>query len=245
MKFNYAIAGGLLALSGSAATADVLSFSIGGGVWNEDPSGGIYKVVDTTEVNVKDEFFWKEESQGYLFATLEHPVPILPNVRLSYVTLDHAGSGNVTGFDFDGVTYSGNVANDFKIAQTDLLFYYEVLDNVVSLDLGLSARIMDIDYKINDAVNNTADSVSATIPMLYGLIGGSPMPGMLISAEGYYMTYDGSTVSDFNAKIAYTTDYFIGFEGGYRSQTIELDDVDSTNANLDFKGPFIGAYLKF
>lgn len=243
MNFNYAIAGGLLALSGSAATADVLSFTVGGGIWNEEPTGNIYKVGDPAEVNVKDQLFWKEESQGYLFATLEHPVPILPNVRLVYTSLDHAGSGN-TSFEFDGDIYTGNVANDFKIAQTDLLLYYEVLDNVVSLDLGLSARIMDIDYTINDT-SNTADSVSATIPMVYGLIGGSPMPGLLISAEGYYMSYDGSTVSDFNAKIAYTTDYFIGFEGGYRTQTIELDDVDGTNANLDFKGPFIGAYLKF
>ena len=124
--------------------------------------------------------------------------------------------------------------------------YYEVLDNVVSLDLGLSARVMDIDYTISDDSPQTnSDSVSATIPMVYGLIGGSPLPGLLISAEGYYMSYDGSTVSDFNAKIAYTTDYFIGFEGGYRTQTIELDDVDGTNANLDFKGPFLGAYLKF
>ena len=37
----------------------------------------------------------------------------------------------------------------------------------------------------------------------------------------------------------------VGFEAGYRTQTIELDDVDDTNANLDFKGPFIGAYVKF
>ena len=243
MKFNYAVAGGLLALSSSAATADVLSFAIGGGVWNEEPTGGIYKVGDPAEVNVKDQFFWKEETQGYLFATLEHPVPILPNVRLSYTTLDHAGSGNAN-FVFDGDVYTGTVSNDFKIAQTDVLLYWEVLDNVVSLDLGLSARVMDFDYAINDS-SNTTDSVSATIPMVYGLIGGSPIPGMLISAEGYYMSYDGSTASDFNAKIAYTSDYFIGFEGGYRSQTIELDDVDNTNANLDFKGPFIGAYLKF
>jgi hypothetical protein len=81
--------------------------------------------------------------------------------------------------------------------------------------------------------------------MIYGMVGGSPWPGVLLSAEANYMTLSGSTISDFNAKISYTTDFFVGVEAGYRTQTIELDDVDDTDAKLDFAGPFIGAYVKF
>ena len=228
------------------AAADTLSFTIGGGVWNETPEGNIIKPSNaiTPTVDVKNNLFWDEESQGYIFATLEHPVPILPNVRLMYTSLDHAGSGT-TSFTFEGTTYSGNVANEFTIDQTDLLLYWEVLDNVVSLDLGLNVRLLDISFKINDGTSTTNNSVSAPVPMVYGLIGGSPWPGLILSAEANYMTLSGSTISDFTAKIAYTTNFFVGFEAGYRTQTIELDDVDDTNANLDFKGPFIGAYLKF
>lgn len=229
------------------ASADVLSFTIGGGFWNETPEGNIIQPsgAPTPSVDVKNQLFWSEESQGYLFATLEHPVPILPNVRLSYISLDHSGSGD-TSFEFDGISYGpANVANEFTIEQTDLLFYYEVLDNVVSLDLGLNVRLLDISFKINDGTNNTSESVSAPVPMIYGMVGGSPWPGVLLSAEANYMAYSGSTISDFNAKISYTTDFFVGFEAGYRTQTIELDDVDDTKANLDFKGPFIGAYVKF
>jgi len=246
MKFNKLVTSCILAGLPGMASADVLSFAIGGGVWNETPEGNIIQPSNapTPSVDVKNNLFWTEESQGYLFATLEHPIPILPNVRLMYTSLDHAGSGT-TSFDFDGVTYSGNVANDFTIEETDLLLYYEVLDNVVSLDLGLNIRLLDITFKINDGTSNTEDSVSGTVPMIYGLVGGSPWPGVLLSAEANYMTYSGSTISDFNAKISYTTNFFVGFEAGYRTQTIELDDVDNTDANLDFKGPFIGAYLKF
>ena len=132
------------------------------------------------------------------------------------------------------------------IEQTDILGYYEVLDNVVSLDLGLNVRLLDLTYMINDdAGTSTSGSVSAPVPMLYGLIGGSPWPGVLLSAEGNYMSISGSTISDFNAKIAYTTSFFVGVEAGYRAQSIELDDVDDTNAKIDFNGPFMGAYLKF
>lgn len=247
MKFNKIAMGCMLASLPGMAAADILSFTIGGGVWNETPEGSIIKPSNapTPTVDVKNNLFWTEESQGYLFATLEHPVPILPNVRLMYTSLDHSGSGT-TSFTFEGITYSGNVANEFTIEQTDLLLYYEVLDNVVSLDLGLNVRYLDITYKIADQNGvNSNGSISGAVPMIYGLVGGSPWPGVLLSAEGNYMTLSGSTISDFNVKIAYTTDFFVGFEAGYRTQTIELDDVDDTNANLDFKGPFIGAYLKF
>lgn len=245
MKFNNLITGCVLATLPAIATADFISFAIGGGVWNETPEGRINKIGDPTVVDVKNQLFWTEESQGYLFATLEHPVPVLPNVRLMYSTLDHSGSG-VASFDFEGVTFSGTVANEFTTEQTDLLLYYEVLDNVVSIDLGLNIRLLDITYKVADTLGNTTSgSVSGTVPMIYGLVGGSPWPGLLLSAEANYMSVSGSSISDYNAKIAYTTSFFLGFEAGYRVEKIELDDVDNTNADLEFKGPFVGAYLKF
>ncbi|MGB5518902.1 MAG: TIGR04219 family outer membrane beta-barrel protein [Gammaproteobacteria bacterium] len=247
MKFNGLITGCVLITVPAIVSADILSFAIGAGVWNETPEGNIIIPSNavTPTVDVENNLFWSEESQGYIFATLEHPVPILPNVRVMYTKLDHTGAGS-TAFAFDGESFSGTVANEFSIEQTDILGYYEVLDNVVSLDLGLNVRLLDLTYMINDdAGTSTSGSVSAPVPMLYGLIGGSPWPGVLLSAEGNYMSISGSTISDFNAKIAYTTSFFIGFEAGYRVQSIELDDVDDTNAKIDFNGPFLGAYLKF
>lgn len=224
--------------------ADFLSVSIGGGVWNETPSGNIQKINDPVEVNIKDNFFWEEESQGYLFVTLEHPVPLIPNVRLMHTKLDHAGSGS-TSFQFDGQSFTGpNTSNDFSIETLDLVAYYEILDNVVSLDFGLNIRNLDIDYDINNG-SSTSDSVSATIPMLYAAVGASPWPELLISGELSYISYSGSSISDFTAKISYTTNFLLGFEAGYRKLNFELDDVSDTNANLDFDGVFAGAYVKF
>jgi len=151
----------------------------------------------------------------------------------------------MTTFVFDGQTFTGNVDNDISIETTDLIAYYEVLDNVVSLDLGLNIRNLKIDYTIISTGSTTSDSVSETIPMLYALIGASPWPDLIISGELSYIAFEGNTVSDFTAKIAYTTDFFVGFEAGYRKQTFELDDASETDADLDFDGVFAGAYLKF
>ena len=78
--------------------ADILSVAIGGGVWKEDPSGYFRNAStgDLTDVSLKDDLFWKEENQGYLFITFEHPVPIVPNVRIMSTSLDHSGSGTAS-----------------------------------------------------------------------------------------------------------------------------------------------------
>ncbi len=227
-----------------AINADFLSISAGGGVWNASPSGSFKKTTDPADVDIKNNLFWDSEAQGYAFITLEHFVPIIPNARLMLTRIDQSGSGT-TSFRFDGVDYSGNVSNDFSIEALDLLLYYEVLDNIVSIDLGLNIRNLKVDYTITSTGITTTDSLDETVPMLYVLVGGSPWPDLILSGELSYIAYSGSTISDFTAKVAYTTNFFVGFEAGYRKQKYEFDDVSETDARLDFDGLFAGAYLKF
>lgn len=229
--------------------ADTLSVSVGGGTWNESPSGYFQKTSDAINVDVNDSFFWEKESQGYFFATVEHFVPLLPNVRLMHTKIDHSGSG-ATSFTFDKIEYGdnvSNVSNEVSIETTDIIAYYEVLDNVVSLDLGLNIRNLNVDYNFvsPNPTASAADSFSATFPMLYALVGISPWPDLIISGEMSYIAYSGSSMSDITAKIAYTTSFLVGVEAGYRKQNITLDDTSGNNAKLTFDGFFAGAYLKF
>ncbi len=234
-----------------AAHADTLSVSVGAGIWNTSPTGSFQKKGDPFAVDVKDNLFWSDETQGYFYATLEHPVPIIPNVKIMATNIDQSGSGYTT-FKFDNQVYTGNVTNDFSIKTVDLIAYYEILDNVVSLDIGLNIRSLKVDYTITgtspaplSATVTTSDSVSQTIPMLYALVGASPIPDLIISGELSYVSYAGSTISDFTAKVAYTTSFFVGVEAGYRKQQYTFDDVSSTDADLSFDGVFAGAYVKF
>ncbi|VAW51083.1 hypothetical protein MNBD_GAMMA05-961 [hydrothermal vent metagenome] len=226
------------------ANADFLSVTAGGGVWNTSPDGNFQTTSDPVAVDIKDNLFWDDESQGYFFVTFEHFVPIIPNVKIVRTSIDQNGSGN-TSFAFDGEAFSGNVDNKFSIDTTDLILYYEVLDNVVSLDIGLNIRNLKIDYNITSTGATEQDSISETVPMLYALVGVTPWPDVIISGEMSYIAFDGSSISDITAKIAYTTDFLVGFEAGYRLQEYEFDDISDTNANLSFDGIFAGAYLKF
>jgi outer membrane protein len=229
----------------AVAMADFLGLSVGGGVWNTSPEGGFRRGGDPLPVDVKDNLLWDTESRGYVTASFEHFVPLVPNVRVNIMSLDHSGNGN-SSFVFDGTTYSGVIDNKMTIEQTDLTLYWELLDNIVSLDFGLNARALNIDYSIRDDNGNSiSDSASQVVPMLYAMVGASPWFGIMLSAEAYYISAAGNELSDYSAKISYTTDYLVGFEAGYRSEKIVLDDVDNFFSDLTFKGPFLGAYLRF
>jgi len=232
-----------------AANADTLSVTVGGGMWNESPSGSVHKNGEPT-VDLNNDLFFNTSKQGYFFANFEHPVPLLPNIRVLYTNIDHSGSGS-SSFTYNGQTFKGDITSDAKVKTLDMIAYYEILDNVVNLDLGVNIRKLDVSYNFTSSgisgfpPQTASDSVSRTIPMLYGLIGASPWPGLTISADISYLAYSGSKISDITAKIAYTTKMHVGFEAGYRRQQLILDNIDNSNANISFGGAFAGAYVKF
>jgi outer membrane protein len=244
-KLSTLISAAVLSLP-MTSMADTLSVSIGGGMWKEDPGGYFRNAIDPTNVDVKDDLFWKEEDQGYLFVTLEHFVPIIPNFRLMTTSLDHSGSGTAS-FTLDGKDFTGDITSSGTFDQTDITAYWEVLDNVVSLDLGLNIKLLDFSFSVASTAppQQTSGSLKTTIPMVYGMVGVAPIPGLHLGVEANWIGYDGNDLTDFTAKVSYTTDFYFGFEGGYRSQSYKLDDVDGYFGKLEFKGPFIGAYVKF
>ena len=69
----------LLPLTGFSAT--ILGFQVGGGIWAHDPSGSISTTADGVGVSadLKNDFNLSEEEEGYVYALLEHPVPLIPN----------------------------------------------------------------------------------------------------------------------------------------------------------------------
>ena len=233
----------LLPLTGFSAT--ILGFQVGGGSWEHDPSGYISTDLDGVGVtaDLKNDFQLAEDSEGYVYFSLEHPVPLIPNIKYMNTKLTSAGSGTLTSdFDFNGVTYSASsaVTTKLKLDQTDYILYYEILDNVVSLDIGLNAKQIDGEA----TVNSDTTTFSGTIPMLY--VGAEIMlpAGFSIVGEISTISAAGNEITDTAVKLTYTTDFNLGLEVGTRSQDYVID-VDNVNANMKFSGIFAGVYFKF
>lgn len=216
--------------------ADALGLFVGGGIWDHDASGTFGTLGDDV-IDVESDLNYSGDTDSYVWAAFEHFVPLIPNVRVEAASLSHDGTG--TGIVFNGVTVSGSSA--ISLDTTDAILYYRLLDNWVNFDVGLNIRKLDGQFRI---ATETV-SVTETIPMLYAAAQFDlPFTGFSVGGDINIISFDGSTYQDVRLRALFETGV-IGFEAGLRTTVFELDDVDNINADLDFSGLMLGAFLHF
>jgi len=228
----------LAVLYSASASADFLGVYVGGGSWNHDPSGDFNtNQTGSTNIDLKSNLGLSDESEAYVWAAFEHPIPFLPNIRLEKTSLGHTGTAG--SVNFNGVTVNG--AATISLDSTDAILYYRLLDNWVNFDLGLNLRKIDGEF----AIGTESVSVSESIPMLYMAAQFDlPFSGFSVGADYSLVSYSGSTYDDLRLRALYEMGV-VGFEVGLRTTTLELDNVDNINAKIDFDGIMLGMFLHF
>lgn len=232
------------------AHADSLGFAAGAGAWQQDYSGS---AADTDErsFDIEDDLDLNGNTPGYFWARLEHPVPVLPNVRLEHTSLDTDGDGRAQErFTFQGRTFtlSERVSSELELDQTDAIGYYQILDNVVSLDAGLNVRFLDgrIEIKSKSTGETASESFSGPVPLAY-LAGRVDVPGtgLWVGGQGSGIAFDGDEFLDLRATLGYEFDFGLGLELGYRRESLEVDNVSDVEVDFEVEGGFAGAYFAF
>jgi len=229
------------------ATADIAGLYAGTGVWQSSPTG----TLGNTSISLENTLNFDEENSNYFFIALEHPIPLLPNLRLTRTDLEWAGQGVVSaGTSLDEVVFPSDqaVAADLDLSHTEVTFYYEILDNIVGLDLGLTARLFDGEASLIGATQQERVELDAVIPMLYGRAGiDLPFTGLSAALSGNWVDVNDVSLTDWSAEVNY--DFKIaptleaGLSIGYRSMLIEIDDQDELQSDAEFDGLFIGLRL--
>ncbi len=237
-------------LMATAANADFTRIDMGVGAWAQSSSGNMSYT--DNGANGKYTSSKKDETQPYVWALIKHPIPVLPNLRLEYVSLEDKGIASGKFKDFNTLGVSTNMVYDMK--QYDIIPYYNILDNTawVTLDLGLDIKVIEASYDVSPKAPFTGYSGNETIalPLLY-IRGRVEIPSTNIGVEAdvKYVTYNSSTVYDARAKIDYTLDFVPviqpAIEVGYRVQKIDLDDDSSLKVDLEFSGVYAGLMLRF
>lgn len=236
-------------LFSSASNADVIGVWVGGGLWDWDVSGNArYQSNNPSDtVDVKNDLNWADDDSGTLFAIFEHPVPLIPNVKVFTTSVETSGTGNVN-INWGGLPFSGEVNSSLNLDMSDITLYWDLLDNVVGLDLGLNAKILDGKVRLVQA-GGTPDvtaNFDGTIPMLYaGLDVSLPLTGLMVGANAAAVSYDGNNLSEYHAYIRYETAYVFGVEAGLKSFRMEFDDLDQTTGELEFSGYYANLFLHF
>lgn len=174
----------------------------------------------------------KDDASLSFALAVEHPVPLLPNVKIKHSTLEAESEREVLNEKMERI----------DLDYSDFIVYYEILDNIVSADIGVGAKVLDGTVQQN---LTEVEQVSETLPMLYAEAGVKlPFTGLSAKAEASYAKFDDTVISDAQAELKYNfIDNLlvdVGLKAGYRILDVELNEGDERNLQLDFKGPYLG-----
>lgn len=182
------------------------------------------------------------KGQLMLSASVEHPVPFVPNVRVRYADLQSKTINNDARLKID--------ANS-----TDFIAYYEVMDNIVSLDLGLGAKRISGQQLAND---RQYLDLGTTLPMAYASAGVKlPFTGLSAKAELGLARSHKNKATDALAEIQYKfidkALIDVGAKVGYRLIDLDYNKViypafaqdGQYPYKVNFKGPYAGVEIHF
>ena len=252
-----------LAICAPAAMADtVLGLYAGAGVIDFNTSGTLTDLKSPSpqsayEVNFKNDLGIKGDNGQYYYIAIEHGIPVLPNIKLTRTEYSEDATGTLThNISIDGQLFpqGSNVKTNLDLSHTDLTFYYEILDNWVNLDLGLTARKFDGGIKVHGSYTYLSNvySVDAnqdlgfTMPLIYGRAEiDLPLTGLYVAGEGNWIGYSGSHFYDVWAKVGYTFSFGLGVEAGYRRIQLTVDNMKDINADATLSGNYIAATYHF
>ncbi len=223
--FNFAAAAAVWLGITISAQADFLRIEGGIGLFNAEPGGSIIdkngNATDLTDMGIGT------ENDLYLWAFLKHPVPLIPNLRLEYLGLNH----------------SPDSGGNYKVEEVDGILYYNLFDNLfwITADLGV-----DLKYVTADA--NTMDSDNALLGLLYGRLRLEPLDWLGIEALLSATNYEDNKGYDARLKIDYTMTFIPliqpAFELGYRIHKIQYKIGDVINKS-EYTGVYGGLMLRF
>jgi outer membrane protein len=187
IKSAFALSTVLLA---STAHADFLGANAEAGIFDTDDGSATYASLD-----------------------IQHPIPLIPNLRMDVWDLESDPSGT-------------------EISHLDFTGYYGVGLLWLGLEGGLTFRNLDM--------TQGSSSDSESVPMLYLAASlGIPGTGITLAAESKSISsFDSVTISDQSFKIQYQPIPILGLEAGYRSIDQETNFLDA-----DYDGYFIGVTI--
>ena len=257
------ISGAILA---SSLSADIARVEMGLGTWAQTPSGNAKMTDNSNLISLNGTYNTaeKDSAEMYAWILIKHPLPLVPNLRIEYVSISDKGlfmatptnTGNIiTNLVNSAASEVSYTNTTIDIKQFDIIPYYNILDNTawITIDLGFDIKVIQADVDIQaiptiDATEYSA-SESVPIPLLY-LRGRVEVPTTDFGVESdiKYISDGDSTVYDIRAKIDYTFDITPiiqpAIEIGYRTQKYDINS-DDTTGTIEYSGVYAGVMLRF
>jgi len=236
----------------TSVRADFVGFKIGASYWAPELTGSfIGDNPADTPIDLVGDLGLEDITPSNLVLTLEHPIPLLPNIRFQNIDLDSSGLSSSSSFTYEGQPYLGPVTSTFDLSHNDIVLYYEILDNWINLDIGLDVKVFDGEVALSGfdplaAPISTTVAIDETIPLFYlSARFDLPFSGFYIGADIIGASTSDNSLEDTSIMLGYEADSGLGFEGGIKKFSLELNDVTDINTNLEYDGIYLNGYYHF
>ncbi len=250
----------MAALPQSGMAADFAA-QLGYGRWVQDYRGFIDSTnSDLGRVQINDDLAYDSENAESYYLLLEHPLGVVPNVRVQYSELETDSFSTLSrDITYEGVTFNAEqeIFSAMDLSHTDISLYWQPLQGRFDLGVGITVRIIDGSFQIRSTSTDSfaRQSFDEAFPLPYlqarYTFGDS---GITLAADLHGAAYDGDQFIDSNLRVAWESSYGLGVEAGYRRIKLEIDDldVDDSDGNPDIidtdlqvDGLFIGVFYAF
>jgi len=228
------------------ANADtIFGIYAGASTWETEYSGDVGKPSASA-----NDLGMDGNNNNFYYIAIEHPIIFFPNIKLQQTNITSSQSSTIdNNFSIGNIGYpSGTtVATDFDLSYTDAALYYELLDNWITLDIGITLRKYSGHLQAKSATLTDKTNIDMSVPLTYGRVQFDlPLTGFFAGFEGNYISFDGNDLADYSAKIGYLFDSALdlGIEAGFRSVNMNIVDGD-VHTDLDIKGPYVAAIFHF
>jgi len=253
----------IIAASG-VAHAGLLGFNggIGGGIFNNNEPTGVYSD-GKVSLDLVDTLNLTPSTSYYAWGYVEHPIPLLPNIRLE-MNQDKYNGTKPLSLSVLGKTFNNDVSTVLDLSSNDLIFYWGVpLTGIMStitplvdydLDFGIGIKQYNGSFSITDQVGAVSVTQDLSEAMLgYGYLKGRVEAfGAGVEGQVKYASYLDNSFTEYSIKADYvipvTPIIDVGVELGYKQTDLTID-VDSgaykIQTNLQTNGLFFGGFVKF
>ncbi|MEE9327998.1 MAG: TIGR04219 family outer membrane beta-barrel protein [Cocleimonas sp.] len=158
----------------------------------------------------------------FVSATIEHPVPLLPNLKVSISKVDSSA------YDYTKIDYTG---------------YYEILDNdMVSIDVGLGVTDFQDGHYLGLPFSEILPHVYFDAEVSF------PLTNLTGYTDIHFLSVEGNSMTDAIVGLRYDFELIavdLGVKAGYRIQRFDVEDFDQLSFDVETKGAFVGLQADF
>ncbi|UCH41237.1 MAG: TIGR04219 family outer membrane beta-barrel protein [Gammaproteobacteria bacterium] len=233
------------------ANAEFIGLNIGAG--NFAPAdGSAYNGSDYESIDLVDDLDTDNPEQSSMVLILEHPIKSLPNIR--YQGYDPDSSSPMTlnaNIYFNGQTFTSGdeITSTYDLSQNDVVLYYQLYNKRLNLDLGVDLKSFDGEISLAGP-NSTSVEVDETIPLLYlsaryALPNSGFYVGADINADVIDLGLSESSAHASTIMLGYDSGSGLGVEGGLKTFSLDLDDANNLDDELEYDGLYLNGYFNF